>query len=48
MTNIKSVQKKNLIVTRVFDAPVKWVWKAWTDSKQVMRWWAERLHSADC
>ena len=30
---------KDLHVTRVFDAPVKLVWKAWTDPKHIMRWW---------
>ena len=40
MTDItKNVKKKDLIVTRVFDAPVDLVWKAWTDPEQVMRWW---------
>jgi len=31
--------KRNVVVTRVFDAPVKQVWRAWSDSDQVMRWW---------
>jgi uncharacterized protein YndB with AHSA1/START domain len=30
---------KDLVVTRVFDAPVESVWKAWSDSDQVKRWW---------
>jgi len=34
-----SINKKDLIVTRVFDAPIEQVWKAWTDSKYVMQWW---------
>jgi uncharacterized protein YndB with AHSA1/START domain len=29
----------DLIVTRVFSAPVELVWKAWTDPEYVMRWW---------
>ena len=29
--------KHDLVVTRVFDAPVKRVWQAWTDPEQVMR-----------
>jgi uncharacterized protein YndB with AHSA1/START domain len=32
-------KKRDLIITRVFDAPVEQVWKAWSDSEQVMRWW---------
>jgi uncharacterized protein YndB with AHSA1/START domain len=35
----ETAKTKNLIVTRVFDAPVELVWKAWTDPQHVMRWW---------
>ena len=31
--------KKDMVLTRVFDAPVDQVWKAWSESEQVMRWW---------
>jgi uncharacterized protein YndB with AHSA1/START domain len=36
---MSQVTKRDLVVTRVFDAPVHRVWKAWTDPEQVMRWW---------
>jgi len=29
-------------LTRVYDAPVKAVWDAWTDPKQVAQWWGPR------
>jgi hypothetical protein len=29
----------HLVVTRVFDAPVEQVWKAWFDPSYVMQWW---------
>jgi uncharacterized protein YndB with AHSA1/START domain len=32
-------KKLDVVVTRVFDAPVEQVWKAWNDPEQVMRWW---------
>jgi len=32
-------EKRDLVVTRVFDAPVKQVWKAWSEPDHVMRWW---------
>jgi len=32
-------KKRDLVVTRVFDAPVEQVWKAWSDPEHVMRWW---------
>jgi uncharacterized protein YndB with AHSA1/START domain len=32
-------KKCQLVVTRVFDAPVKKIWKAWSDPGHVVRWW---------
>ncbi len=29
----------NVVVTRLFDAPVERVWHAWADPALVMRWW---------
>lgn len=39
-------------ITRVYEAPVKMVWDAWTDPKQVAQWWGPRgftitTHSKD-
>jgi uncharacterized protein YndB with AHSA1/START domain len=31
---------KDLVVTRVFDAPVDEVWKYWAESEYVKKWWA--------
>ncbi len=31
--------KKEVVVTRVFNSPVENVWKVWTDSELVKRWW---------
>lgn len=41
-----------LHLSRVYDAPVKLVWDAWTDPKQVAQWWGPRgftitTHSKD-
>lgn len=33
---------RELIITRVFDAPRQLVFKAWTDPKQVAQWWGPR------
>lgn len=30
---------KNVVVTRVINAPVEKVWKAWTESEYVKQWW---------
>ncbi len=32
-------KKRDLVVSRIFDAPIELVWKAWTDPEHVMRWW---------
>lgn len=31
--------KRDVVVTRVFDAPVELVWKAWSDADDVKQWW---------
>lgn len=35
-----SVDKNTLTVTRTFDAPLKSVWRAWTDPELLDQWWA--------
>ncbi len=50
MTN--SVLSNEITLTRVYDAPVKLVWEAWTDPDQVAQWWGPRgftitTHSKD-
>ena len=32
-------KKRDVVVTRVFDAPIELVWKAWSDPEYVMQWW---------
>ena len=38
----KDAANKKLLVVREFDAPVEEVWKAWTDSSILDKWWAPR------
>jgi uncharacterized protein YndB with AHSA1/START domain len=35
----KSGAEREIVLSRVFDAPRKMVWEAWTDPKQVGKWW---------
>ena len=30
---------RDIVVTRIFDAPIELVWKAWTEFEYVMKWW---------
>ena len=41
-----------IYITRIYDAPLKIVWEAWTDPKQTAKWWGPRgftltTHSKD-
>lgn len=33
------MERHNVVVTREFDAPIERVWRAWTESEDVRRWW---------
>ncbi len=35
-------QKRELVLTRVFDAPRELVYRAWTDPKHLSQWWGPR------
>ena len=39
MTDTTSNKKRDLTITRTFDAPVELVWQAWTEPQIIMRWW---------
>jgi uncharacterized protein YndB with AHSA1/START domain len=34
--------EREIVITRVFDAPREVVWDAWTNPKQVVKWWGPR------
>jgi uncharacterized protein YndB with AHSA1/START domain len=37
-----TTETKNMTVTRTFDAPVENVWKHWSDSDKVTKWWGPK------
>jgi uncharacterized protein YndB with AHSA1/START domain len=39
-------QATELVITRVFDAPVDQVWKAWTDPEEIKKWWGPQHFTA--
>jgi hypothetical protein len=39
MGTVKSDAEREIVLSRVSDAPRKMVWEAWTDPKQVAKWW---------
>lgn len=43
----KDDAKKQMKVVRHFDAPLEQVWKAWTDSSLLDKWWAPRPWKAE-
>lgn len=36
----------DLVITRIIDAPIEVVWKAWTEPEQVMRWWGPQAYTS--
>lgn len=42
------VKASEIVITRIFNAPREKVWKAWTEPKQIMKWWGpENFTSPD-
>lgn len=35
----ESEKDREIVVTRLIDAPVERVWRAWTDNAEIVRWW---------
>lgn len=33
---------KDITITRIFDAPRERVWKAWTESQEIKKWWGPK------
>jgi uncharacterized protein YndB with AHSA1/START domain len=38
--------ERELVITRIFDAPRELVWKAWTDPAQMKHWWGPKGFTA--
>jgi uncharacterized protein YndB with AHSA1/START domain len=38
--SVAETADREIVLTRVFDAPRELVFKAWTDAEHLMRWWA--------
>jgi uncharacterized protein YndB with AHSA1/START domain len=43
---VKNNSNKDLLITRVFDAPLEIVWKAWTEAEQLKKWWGPKTFTA--
>jgi uncharacterized protein YndB with AHSA1/START domain len=41
----QTVVKEDIIVSRIIDAPVERVWKAWTDPQDMVRWWGPKYYT---
>ena len=40
MSKMDNAKNRTLTLKKVFNAPVKLVWEAWTNSDHVVQWWA--------
>jgi uncharacterized protein YndB with AHSA1/START domain len=34
---------RDLVITRIFDAPCELVWKVWTDPEHLKSWWGPKI-----
>jgi uncharacterized protein YndB with AHSA1/START domain len=41
-SSIDDTSDREIVITRVFDAPREVVWDAWTDPEQIVQWWGPR------
>lgn len=39
-------KKQDLVVTRILDAPLALVWKAWTEPERVKQWWGPQHYTS--
>jgi len=39
-------EKEDLVVTRIIDAPIELVWRAWTDPDHIMKWWGPKYYTS--
>ena len=39
---MNDVKKRTLTIKKVFNAPIKLVWEAWTKSDHIIQWWAPK------
>ena len=39
----RSTADREIVITRMFDAPREMVYKAWTDPRQMARWWGPKM-----
>lgn len=42
MSKSDDATKRTLSIKKVFDAPIKLVWEAWTNPDHVIQWWAPK------
>ena len=42
MSKANDASNRTLTLKKVFNAPVKLVWEAWTNSEHVVQWWAPK------
>jgi uncharacterized protein YndB with AHSA1/START domain len=42
MVEVTTPSDRELVITRIFDAPRELVWKAWTDPVRLKHWWGPK------
>ena len=42
----QGAKTEDIVVTRIINAPIEQVWKAWTDPERVQRWWGPKDYTS--
>jgi len=42
MSNMNDAKNRTLTLRKVFNAPVKFIWDAWTQPEHIVQWWAPK------
>ena len=46
MSDLQNQKKVDLVISRIVEASLDMVWRAWTDPEQVKRWWGPKDYSS--
>jgi len=41
-----TVKGREIVITRIFDAPLEAIWRAWTEPDRIMRWWGPKDYTS--
>ena len=46
MPETMNTPTENIVISRIIDAPLEMVWKAWTEPEHLVRWWGPKSYTS--